>query len=156
MLLVSYFSSLLPYSEKYNATHKIVARIYVKPWDEVERLNSVNCNAKLIFLIGKLGILNYYFLIMDQPTKFLISIFDEGKLFLIQTLCEGMSFSLKQKNWSHTCWLRQIPFTSTISIWYPLATGISSFQTRFNVEPFSVPLSIEAFARGLFQIDVCL
>ena len=57
----------------------------------------MNCNAKLIFLIEKLGILNYYFLIMDQPTKFLISIFDEGKLFLIQTLCEGMSFSLKQK-----------------------------------------------------------
>ena len=72
MLLVSYFSSLLPYSEKYNATHKIVARIYVKPWDEEERLNSVNCNAKLRFLIEKLGILNYYFLIMVQPTKFRI------------------------------------------------------------------------------------
>ena len=66
-------------------------------------MNSVNCNAKLRFLIEKLGILNYYLLIMAQPKQILISIFDEGKLFLIQTPCEGMSFSLKQKNWSHTC-----------------------------------------------------
>ena len=64
----------------------------------------MNCNAKsLRVLIDRFGIEIYYSLMMAQPTKFLISIFNEGKLFLIQTTLRECVLFLEAKNMVTAC-----------------------------------------------------